>query len=211
MNCAIAIKSCHKHSARRAAVTDTWRKQIDFADAFFVIGAPTKPDIFGALMCDVSDEFANIAPKIGCACAYALSRNSDLLFVCDDDTYVRPDRLARAAEELVWGTSLDYVGFMRTSGLGYNNGVPYAQGSAYWLSARAMEMIVDSPAIRPGVIDDGAVGQALIGRVPFTHDWRYRVGPEYDEAFGYRDWITTHKCLPDAMYRVHNLVNNARS
>mgnify|MGYP005809744327 CR=1 FL=1 len=209
MKVSIAIKSCHKHGARRTAVIETWLREVDWADAFFLVGSPNVA-VPRSLMCDVSDAFADIAPKIGCACTYALQNDVDLLFVCDDDTYVRPDMLKRAADELIWGTSLDYVGFIRTGGLGYNNGIPYAQGSAYWLSARAMDFVVNSAAIRPGVIDDGAVGQALIGKVPFTHDWRYKVGPKYDEAFAYRDWITTHKCLPDAMRRVHDLMKRKK-
>lgn len=202
-NIKVAIKSCHKHAARRQNQQETWLRHLD-ADFFYLIGNPTPqnggPTLPEVLSCDVSDEFENIAPKIKVACRYALDENADFLFVCDDDTYVRPDRLLRSG--FIHG---DYIGFMRTSGLDYNKGVPYAQGSAYWLSARAMELVVLSSVMQNGIIDDGAVGQALVDKVPFTHDWRYEPGPHpIRRPLPENNLITTHKChSADLMQSVH--------
>lgn len=150
-------------------------------------------------MCPVSDDFKDIAPKVRIACRYALDTNVEHMLVCDDDTYARPERLIKSGFE-----KHDYVGFMRTSGLDYNRGVPYAQGSAFWLSARAMERIVTSTVMVPGIIDDGAVGQALVDKVPFVHDHRYWPGPNAEIVPDKNNnVITTHKCLPDVMRRMH--------
>lgn len=201
----IALKSCHRYAARREAQQATWLQNLDWAEYFYVIGKPTPADgsfVKNALICEVSDAFENIAPKIVCACEYALEENAAHLFIGDDDTYVQPTRLLHSGFE-----KHDYVGFLRVGPLGYNGDVPYAQGSAQWLSARAMEYIVKSPLMaEEGVIDDGAIGRTLIDKVAFVHDWRYEPGP-----FWYNrtprpenNIITTHKCLPEDMLRAHD-------
>lgn len=199
VNFAVAIKSCHKYTARRKAVAETWLPAVAaWADCFFLVGQPYSPSLPDSLACNVSDAFADIAPKVSYACFYALEAKIDRLLICDDDTFIVPDRLRIAAE-----SSLDYVGFMRTSGLQYNDGIPYAQGSAYWLSRRAMAIVAESPAMVPGVIDDGAVGRALVGKVDFTHDYRYEPGPNASPApAASNEIITTHKCLPEQMHRM---------
>jgi len=196
---AVAIKSCHKHADRRAAQLATWLPELD-ADFFFLIGSPAPVGNDDFLYCRTSDAFSDIAPKVFLACKYALDENVTNLFVCDDDTYARPERLMRS---YFWKG--DYIGFMRTSGLDYNQGVPYAQGSAFWLSERSMERIATCPDIMvSGVIDDGAVGRCLIDTVQFIHDYRYEPGP-YPERSPLPDnnIITTHKCLPAQMREVH--------
>jgi hypothetical protein len=205
MNLLVAIKSCHRYAARRKAMLETWLPELQWADYLFLLGQPTNVVIPDALLCDVSDAFADIAPKIVAACEYALEQNTEAMFVCDDDTYARPDRLIAAYEHNYRG-KFDYVGFLRTSGLDYNAGIPYAQGSAYWLSAYAMEQLVKSPHMRPGVIDDGAVGRALHGKVAFVHDDRYQPGPcpTMDTApLPSNQFITAHKALPEVMAQLH--------
>lgn len=198
----IAIKSCHRYADRRAACTATWLPQVDWADRVFLLGRPVPGAIpSNVLACDVSDAFTDIAPKVAVACMYALANNFTHLFVCDDDTYVRPDRLAKCGYE-----NHDYIGFMRVNGIDYNKGIPYAQGSAFWLSARAMEIVATSPVMQPGIIDDGAVGQALIDKVAFVHDYRYQPGPNitFDIApHPTNKIITAHKAQPALMHTLH--------
>lgn len=199
MRISVAIKSCHQHHARRAAIRETWLPALP-TDFFFVLGTPhiVMPD---TLSCEVSDKFADIAPKVLCACMAALDNNAEYLFVCDDDTYVRPDRLLGSGYQ-----KHDYCGWVRPSGDIATNGLPYIQGSAYWLSARAMEHVVRAGEIimRPGIIDDGAVGVALYGKVSITHDSRYVPGPDWRTGIACRpDWITAHKCSPDGMRVLH--------
>lgn len=199
---AVAIKSCRKYSARRMAVRQTWLPELDCAEFFFIIGdGPDDVNERDLLQCAVSDAFTNIAPKILCACLYALGENYEHLVVLDDDTYVRPDRLAACGYQLH-----DYMGFLRVGPLGYNDDIPYAQGSAYTLSARAMEYIATATNIMvPGVIDDGAVGRALVDKVPFVHNWNFEPGPFWHNRFPAptNNIITTHKCLPDEMVQAH--------
>ncbi len=208
-NFKIAIKSCHKYPERRAAQIATWLKGID-EDFFFLIGSPTPgeggPVICDSMACAVSDSFQDIAPKVLAACRYALDENTPHLFVCDDDTYVCMQRLRASS---FWRG--DYIGFMRTdTNPSQNLGIPYAQGSAFWLSARSMEWICrNEHLMRPGIIDDGAVGQCLVDKVPFTHDYRYEPGPNPMNERGWRtpmpnnNIISAHKCTPVQMVTAH--------
>jgi len=102
----------------------------------------------------------------------------------------------------------DYVGYLRVAPLGYNNEIPYAQGSAYWLSREAARLVAKSPLMKNGIIDDGAVGQALYGTVPFVHDDRYQPGPMPFARYPQKsnNIITAHKCLPEEMKRMHAMV-----
>jgi len=200
----ICIKSCHRHHARRVAQQETWLPGLDWADYIWVIGEP-RVVIVDTLSCLVDDGFANIAPKVWCACAHALDHNITQMFVCDDDTYVMPGRLYKASKKYQ-----EYAGFMRTSGLFYNDDKPYAQGSGYWIGERSMEHVVRAgeTIMVNGCIDDGAVGRALHGKVPFVHDDRYQPGPEPVPIWlpKYSETITTHKCLPGIMEATHTLV-----
>lgn len=195
---ALAIKSCHRYAERRAAQQETWLQTWPH-DFYYLIGKPYATPVADALHCDVSDAFADIAPKILHACRYALEQNTEHLVVCDDDTYIRPERLLASGFE-----KFDYFGFLRVSLLDYNKGIPYAQGSCYTLSARAMERIVLAADImQPGIIDDGAVGQALIGKVPFTHAHLFNPGPEPEPVLPSNEWISMHKALPPVMRQLH--------
>lgn len=202
MKLSIAIKSCHKFAERRKAQLDTWLKDVD-CDFFFLIG-DQKPSEQDVLWCDgASDAFQNIAPKVKTACLYALGENVTNLLVCDDDTFIR------WAEMMTSGFhKFDYVGHLRTDDIAYNLHVPYAQGAAYWLTDRSMEHIVRDVhnKMRNGIIDDGAVGQCLDGKVPLNHDRRYWPGPylpQPDIAAGSK-LVSLHKCTPAEMHAIRN-------
>lgn len=193
---AIAIKSCHKYAARREAQLETWLKDVD-CDFFFLVGDPA-PAGNDFLYCQgASDEFRNIAPKVLTACEYALSEGVTNLLICDDDSYIRWRAMMRSGFE-----KHHYVGHMRTDDIDYNQGIPYAQGHAFWLSEYAMRHVVNNRAVMTdGVIDDGAVGKALDGWVPLTHDRRYWSGPTPTIEAGL---VSIHKCTSGDMYVLHS-------
>ncbi len=202
-NIKIAIKSAHKFADRRQAQLDTWLKDYN-GDFFFLVGKPCEPargmekQYLDTLWCSVSDEFANIAPKVLLACQYALSENVTHLLVLDDDTYLRPERALASGFE-----QFDYVGFVRTP----HNGLPYMQGSCFWLSARSMQAVVKHADLMVnGVPDDIAVGRCLYAeKIPFVHEHRFAVSDPAPTSMPHakNDVISCHKCLPDAMRHVH--------
>ena len=188
----VVIKSCQKYADRRQAQLDTWLPDLK-APYFFVVGDihPTPHMLDNVFHFPVSDAFPNIAPKLRCGLSLALDYGADSIFVCDDDTYVRPERLVPPDG--------DYVGWFRHDG-GYGYPLPYIQGCAYWLSQRAAIMAVQSGQMVDGVPDDVAVGRALYGKVPFIHDPSYEVGPKPERIPLPDNWVVSaHKALPDAM------------
>jgi len=174
---AIAIKSCHKHAARRQIQLDTWLEHCD-DDFFFVLGRSPGLSLGqvdyvtykDALMCDVSDDFKDIAPKVLGAVQYSLEQNVTNLVVVDDDTYLCWPRMLASGFQ-----KFDYLGFVRT-----HADFPYMQGSCYTLSECAMERIMKNNLfMRNAIPDDVAVGNCLYGEVPFTHEHRFSVGVPY--------------------------------
>lgn len=199
------IKSCHKHAARRAACEATWLPNLQM-DYVYLLGRSTTPqEITGpAIISDLPDDFENIGPKVHAACNYAYHGGVDWLFVCDDDTYVHPGRLMGA---IPYG--LDYVGWYRPNGHPMLGMVPYIQGSAYWLSRRAMEAVVNSRTMLQTGPDDCLLGVTLWNKVPFTHDGRYEPGPNHERfPTVFNDVVTTHKCLPNVMPMLHDIIWN---
>ena len=206
---AIAIKSCHKHAARRQIQLDTWLDHCD-DDFFFVLGRSPGLSLGqvdyvtykDALMCDVSDDFKDIAPKVLGAVQYSLEQNVTNLVVVDDDTYLCWPRLASSGFQ-----KFDYLGFVRD----YDDRV-YMQGSCYSLSERAMERIMkNNHCMTSGIPDDVAVGRCLYGEVPFTHEHRFAVGVPYPESTRWpqssNEIIASHKANRDIMYRIHEAMH----
>lgn len=194
------IKSCHRHADRRLAVTATWLPQLRW-DRIFALGVPptgvqdTLRVTPNAIQFPVSDSFKNIAPKVQAALTWGLKHGYERFFICDDDTYVVPDRLTE------YECHADYAGKYRPDG-GYGYPKPYIQGSAFFLSQRAAELVAVSPEMRNDVPDDIAVGRALDESVVLWYpDARFHPGPVPEFTWGQQ--ITTHKCLPDDMRRIH--------
>jgi hypothetical protein len=202
MNCAIAIKSCHKYAERRQAQLDTWLKSAE-ADFFFLLGGEPPPSSATDVLFirGASDAFANIAPKVLGAVEYALEQNVRNLVVCDDDTYIHWPRMAKSGFQ-----KFDYLGFVRN----YSD-TPYMQGSCYSLSELAMEAVMRRKYhMKNGVPDDVAMGQCLYGEVPFTHEHRFSIGVPYPEAHLWprpeNDIIASHKMNVASMAQCHSLL-----
>ena len=201
MKTAIAIKSCHKHADRRKTQLDTWLKDVD-TDFFFLIGTPTAQPVEYALMCESSDIFEDIAPKIMLACEYALQENVTNLLIADDDSYIHWPRMKESDF-----ANYSYLGFVRS-----HQAVPYMQGSCFWLDERSMEYIANPEppywTAARGVPDDVAVGRVLYGKVPFTHEHRYQVGEPYPEPHQWptkqNNIIACHKMNFMAAHACHN-------
>lgn len=202
----VIIKSCHRHGDRRAAVCGTWLRDLKWDRMFAVGNLPPGAGKFheaNTLVFPVSDEFKNIAPKVAAALAWGIKHNFSPFFICDDDTYVVPSRLI--AWPSTCGEPADYRGWFRPDG-GHGYPLPYIQGSAFWLSRKAAELVASSPEMVDGVPDDVAVGRALWEKVAFTHDPAFHPGP-LPELTSER--ITTHKCLPETMRAIHGALQHS--
>jgi hypothetical protein len=116
------------------------------------------------------DDYRHLPYKVKEMFRYALDHGYDYVLKVDDDTFVWLDRL------------LDR--FLPTDYLGYVSGIPdtgdvtglYASGAAYWISAKAMQFVVDAEWNPEEWAEDKWVGKVLAenGILP-VHDERMRV------------------------------------
>jgi FkbM family methyltransferase len=141
-----------------------------------------------------SDEYESLPEKVGQFCRWALeNRDFDYLFKCDDDTYVRLDRLRQ-----VIPNDHDYVGAEWTPGVNYASG-----GAGYLLSRRAATIVADQLKGRPVGAEDVLVGKCLrAAGIEFHRDHRFiPFGNEVLRPQPGNDLITAHGC--DQPWKAH--------
>lgn len=201
MRILIAIKACRtrRDFALRSKQRETWAKHSTIPVIWFVgNGEPVTDDVTAL---DCGDTYDDLIAKTRAIVKYALDNAYDYIFCTDTDTFVCVDKLL--ASDF---TQHDYIGWCR--GRTYNQG-----GSGYWLSRRAMTVLVEDTTPTPETVwEDLHVGTVL-GRHGITphHDERYLVGP----ANVHQDWptkanaiITLHKLTFETMTKVYDRWNN---
>lgn len=213
MKVLIAIVSCHQFARRRMAQRDSWLPQATAAGVayrFFVGRCSALPTIVGSQsvvaaprpdmeLLECEDNYEGLSRKVRTAVRWAYQRDYDYLFKCDDDTYVRPERLLTSgfAQHEYSGFIEDYDLRLATNFPVY----PHAQGGpGYWLSRKAMAAVVDTMPDKNHQ-EDFAVGEALaLSGIPAVHDDRY----VHQEGQALRsDFISLHKCDPEEMRSLH--------
>lgn len=198
MRILVAVTSCHAHVERRRAVLGTWfSDEIQSPagwtiDARLFLGLPPVHEVYipsndaRIVVLECLDDYRNLSLKTRALVKFAIYYEYDFLFKCDDDTYVRLERLI-------------FSDFGRADYIGSVAGRFCAGGAGYWISRRAMH-IVEQGIIRPTGAEDDAVGTALAakGILPI-HDPRYQQGTAGATLapFPGNDVITLHGCRPD--------------
>lgn len=120
------------------------------------------------VMLPVEDTYEGLPAKTRGICRWAVERGYDWIFTCDDDTYVRPERLLSSGFE-----QYDYVGRFRGPSGGYP--APYCSGFGYWLSRRAMQIVAAQP-LSKDTADDRWIGNVLLtAGIRGALDERYQV------------------------------------
>lgn len=104
------------------------------------------------------------------SCLIGVTDYYDYFFICDRDTYVRPERFLDSRFD-----HHDYVGYPLTH---HDWPHPYASGGAgYWLSKRAAKLVAE--ARQPHFHADISVGMILHAfEIPLWHDPRYFIWRE---------------------------------
>lgn len=137
MKILIAIVSCDKPKfrARMQAQRDTWIPDVKGADVRFFVGGGTAqhPD---EVVLGCNDDYKELPEKCRRMFAWALSNGYDWVFKCDDDCYVRPERLLAAVPP----KHQHYVGRYRG---GDKKLSPWCSGFGYWMSKHAMQIRVN--------------------------------------------------------------------
>ena len=196
---------------RVAAVRDTWLKDVTYDYKFFYgkTKAPRQP-LPDEVFLDAPDDYLHSTDKLRALVRYALDNGYDQLLKIDDDVFVYWDRLLANAP------TNDYHGGGPFGGQPFGS---YCSGAIYWLSRRAMEIVVSAPVV--SWAEDRHVGEVMkrAGMNP-TFDFRYYIAPptkrnQYisDEALAQpNDYITIHALHPDQMRRLysHELITRER-
>lgn len=233
MKILVAIVSCHSYRDREAAIRRTWLPELaKTCDYKFFVGRPPwacgqslgggtfcvndKDKCHGGpshmwtgsfgdrVMLDVDDSYAGLCAKTKAICAWAKANGYDILFKCDDDVYLQPERLMLSKS---WELG-DYVG--RKRGPSGNFPAPYASGFSYWLKGKALDVMAEAELTADTAEDRWTANTLHKVGISCRPDYRYvvvssktsaRSGPE-GPRFG-NDVISACECPPAYMDRLH--------
>lgn len=187
----IAISSFNSSLDRQRAARETWLRCLpENVTAFFLVGK-TDHVQDDTVPVPIEDGYDKTAFRLQAFFRHALNAWSfDYLFKCDDDTYVRANRLFQL-------TGYEFVGSTDLAHLGYAQG-----GAGYLLSRRAVSVVADAaPPYRPSedIWVSLVVQQAGLEFKPSPqllmahHDW-----PRPDN-----DIVTAHWCSPHLLHLIH--------
>lgn len=164
----IAICTCNrpKYRERIRAMQETWMS---------LVAPGTDIRFFDGERLGVPDDYFSLPQKTKALCKYALQHGYDYLLKVDDDTYIHSDRLALP--------DADYAGiFIKANDCGFpprfkdspkgTHKYDYASGGAYWLSRKAMQIVVETE------IDDWAEDR-WVGQTLGKHGIALKVLPDY--------------------------------
>ena len=135
----------------------TWMQDCsDLVDAriFYggVYGGTEPQDRLTEVSLPCGDSYHELYEKVREIFRWALARGYDYVFKCDDDCFIRVDRLLAHFKPCAYrGTPV------------FGDNATYAAGFGYWIGARAMRIVVDSPLPPEGIreYEDRAVGWTL--------------------------------------------------
>lgn len=219
--CLIAIPACHAYEygdykdkrighvdavsyERVRAVRETWAKYLPAFERYvhlrFFYGQPAdgRKPFNDEIFLDVPDDYTRLPHKVKAIFHWALAKGYDYVFKCDDDTFVYLDRLMASGFE-----GHDYVGYCYPSHGNYISG-----GTGYWLSRKAMQIIVNAPQPETWA-EDRWVGETLgkSGISP-TRDARYLPGfsrhyVELEKVPEGHSYVSFHACTPAMMQKLY--------
>lgn len=192
----IGILSALTNEDQRKACRDTWLAgRPPNVDHVFLVGVRSlaKPKLDGDLLClPCRDDYPSLPQKTRLFCRWFIQNTSDeYLFKCDDDTYVRLDRLTAMP------SGLDYCGGR------IDRDRPYLSGGAGYLLSRKAAKIIAA-----GLDDLTGAEDLLVGR----YLRQFGIKPVFDPRFSWNEakWptpdnevISTHYCSPERLHELH--------
>jgi hypothetical protein len=157
----IAIKCCHTRQEFAEASRQTWVRNIHGMNYRIFYGHgqhELKPD---EVQLDVPDGYDDLASKIYEIFSWALKHEYDYVLQVDDDTYVRPEKLLQSnfqQYDFVAGSSF---GVDECNRLFQYVAGQSSTGPGFWLSKKAMNVVVNSLPPSHGQADEPWIGKVL--------------------------------------------------
>jgi hypothetical protein len=173
MSLLIAVTSCHAGRRQCDAQRATWLKDSPYPVRFFVGRAKLQnPPLPDEIQLQVPDDYLNLSHKVQAMVRWARANGFSHVLKCDDDVYLRPERLAGLESE-------QYVGMNQKHSMCSDH--PYNHGGAgYLLGGRAVHIVADAPSpvctvTSPDRSEDGWIANLLWRHgIPAKHDARFR-------------------------------------
>jgi len=220
MKTLIAVTTCHRpeYAPRAQAQRETWVPDAaGFADVMFFYGPPldTWPFVNSdeVALFDTDDSYLGRPSKIRSMCRWALREGYDRVLKTDDDTYINMDVLRNVEYQA------DYVGRpVETRDRTTGKTARFASGFAYWLSAKAMNVIAN--ALDLTGLEDRWVGETLFSAdIPLLADPKLYVAayPGIAPQFTFRHRETRDGAVfceykqPAKMFEMHACRNAKRN
>jgi hypothetical protein len=203
MRLLIAIVTCHRFKERADAQRATWIKdtKIDYKFFLGLDDSGRKPDEDEVFL-TVPDDYPSLPLKVRAVMQWAREHGYDAVLKCDDDTWIRPDRLVLPTVE--WAGRIN-----RSS----KNLCPrgWCSGYAYWLIGSALQKIADAPTPSTGA-EDVWVGKTLndLGYTPQTQPGFVVLSIVHPKIWHtFRDSVVATCEFPAGkMFEIHNAMHS---
>jgi len=197
----IAVITCHKNIYAPQKIRETWSDEY----VRFFYGGGDRTALPDEVFLEVPDTYMGLPLKVQAAIKWAKENGYTHFFKCDDDAYVRLDRLLKSGFEKYYYVGMKVRAYVGGNYLEYMHG-----GAGYWLSPQSMDMVIAAPIF--GKSEDGWVAKVLAEKgIKGKHDerliYRRRV---YKDPFPAtptpdNELITSAEFSPEEMHRVHRL------
>jgi hypothetical protein len=194
----VGVCSSRTNLERREAVRETWMASpAKNIDVVFFVGRGTHPleDTKDIILVEAGDDYNHLPEKVQAFFRAALEVEFDLLFKCDDDTYVDLSRLREVAFQ-----GHDLVGNDFIESRGAPSG-----GAGYFLTRRLVGLLAADHHLPQTGAEDLIVGDAarrLGASLKGTRRlcWDSSRFPQPDN-----DVVTSHWCSPERLRAVHEI------
>ena len=195
MRILIGICSAGRYAERRSGIRETWLRDLPpNVHAEFFLGLADGPVEEGTVRVNAPDDYEHLPQKVMEYFRYALRvHDFDVLFKCDDDTYVVPKRLVRLAS-----LDADFIGSAQLEREGFASG-----GAGYCLRRSLLSRLVEEPLDLRGA-EDVMISSAALRltrrwiSTSALYPWDALI-PSPDNSL-----VTGHWCSPERMRQIHS-------
>lgn len=189
---------------RREAVRETWWRDIpaDVTGKFFYGRGGKRQPLGDEVFLDCADDYPALNFKMQTIYRWALDRDFEYVFRCDNDTFVYVNRLLNSNFQ-----SASYTGYCVDYPKHHEMHRYATAGPGYWLDRKGMEIIVRNNLPFP---DDLNIGRVLYQNgIKCKRDTRYV--PGFDAHYvdlskipADHPYITFHSCTPGMMRELYS-------